>query len=211
MILKWGLNQMTMRNASVIELLNTAKRLGCEGIELRNDLGSPLFDGMSLEQLRDEVKRRGLRILGLAEVYGFNGKDSERIRAEVRHLCAQANSLRSEAIVLIPEIFKNPVDQKDQLNLLRVALDLLKPIIEKSGVIALIEPLGFFNSSLQLKADAVRVLDEMGRPACYALVHDTFHHALSGEVDVFGDLTRVVHISGVDDHNCATHALTDAH
>lgn len=210
-MLKLGLNQMTMRHAPVVELLDTAVRLGCTGIELRNDLGSPLFKGMSPEQVRDETICRGLRVLALAEVYGFNGKDAERIRAEVHQLCALATSLGSEAIVLIPEIAEYPLERGDQIKLLRVALDLLMPIIEKSRLVALIEPLGFLNSSLRFKADAVRVLDEMGRPACFALVHDTFHHALSGEVDVYGDLTRVVHISGVDDRNCATHAFTDAH
>lgn len=65
------------------------------------------------------------------------------------------------------------------------------------GVVRLIEPLGFANASLRFKEDVAHALDRLGGPACFALIHDTFHHAVSGEAAVFAELTQVVHVSGV--------------
>lgn len=204
------INQMTIPRVSTIALLDVAKSLNCAGVELRNDLASPLFDGKSATSVRAEAGARGLRIFALAEVNAFNDNTNETCEA-TRKLVQLAQECGAEAVALIPRIADSKVTRHIQRSLLRDALTDLQPLFEGTGITALIEPLGFSNSSLRLKADAVAVLDEMGRPACFALIHDTFHHTLSGETAVFADATQIVHISGVADPFVATVDMTDAH
>lgn len=42
--MKFGLNHMTVPNLCYADCLDLAARLGCFGIEVRNDLARPLFD-----------------------------------------------------------------------------------------------------------------------------------------------------------------------
>ena len=209
-MLPFGLNHMTVPGASTHAILDMAQALGCVGVELRNDLKTQLFDGQSPAVIGQEASARGLRILVLAEVYGFND-DTEESRAAVRDLAKQARACGAEAIALIPRIAKQPVAQSEQREALRKALTALKPILEDIGQMALIEPLGFAHSSLRRKADAMAVLDELGRPACFGLIHDTFHHALAEEAEIFAETTRVVHVSGVADRHVALNDMVDGH
>ena len=45
----------------------------------------------------------------------------------------------------------------------------------------------------------------------FRLVHDTFHHFLAGETELFPERTGLVHISGVEDRNLPRDAIRDAH
>jgi 2-keto-myo-inositol isomerase len=204
------LNLMTAQKPSTIEFLEIAESLGEGGIKLRNDQCDPMFDGKGATWARDEVAVRGLRILALAGVYGFSDNTDET-RKQTLELAHLAQECGAEAISVTPRIANVAVPTIEQRVLLRTALNALKQMLEDIGVTALIEPLGFANSSLRLKADAMAVLDDMGRPDCFALIHDTFYHALSGESAVFGDTTRIVHISGVNDSFAAPADMTDAH
>ncbi len=209
-MLSLGLNQMTMARASISQLLDVAQALGCVGVELRNDLAAPLFDGLSASKISDELVKRRLRILALAEVYAFNDNSETSIR-EVQELLATAQTCGAEAIVLIPRIAGAPLTRADQRDKLHAALTALLPIMRDTGVTALIEPLGFINSSLRFKADAVAVLDEVGTPDCFGLIHDTFHHHLTGETEIFPVVTRIVHVSGVNDPSLKTTDMADEH
>ena len=75
----------------------------------------------------------------------------------------------------------------------------------------LVEPLGFPVSSLRSKAEAIRAIRAAGGEGTYRLVHDTFHHHLAGETEVFADWTGLVHISGVTDPDVAVEAMLDPH
>uniref|UniRef100_UPI00037CA48A TIM barrel protein n=1 Tax=Xanthomonas phaseoli TaxID=1985254 RepID=UPI00037CA48A len=79
------------------------------------------------------------------------------------------------------------------------ALKAMKLILEERGLTGLVEPLGFPVSSLRTKAEAVRAIDAAGGGDVYKLVHDTFHHHLAGETELFPERTGLVHISGVTD------------
>lgn len=206
----FALNQMTMAHATTRAVLDVAQATGCVGVELRNDLGLGLFDGLAPEIVGAEARANGLRILALAEVYGFND-DTAQTRQAVRDLVQTARACGSEAVVLIPRMGNAPMDRAAQKNELHAALSNLIPILDGTGVTALIEPLGFANSSLRFKADVADVLHDLGNPTCFGLIHDTFHHALAGETDVFADLTRIVHVSGVEDPTVAVSDMTDAH
>lgn len=205
-----AINQMTMPTASTYAVLDMAQALGFAGVELRNDLGADLFDGEAPEAVGEAAASRGVRIFALAEVYGFNDGAAERID-QVTTLVGQAQASGAHAIVLIPYIAEQPVPRATQRQMLETALRTVQPIVENSGITALIEPLGFANSSLRLKADAVAVFEGLGRPDCFGLVHDTFHHAVAGEHAFFADLTHVVHISGVRDASVPLADMQDAH
>lgn len=209
-MLSLGLNQMTMARASTHQLLDVAQALGCVGVELRNDLAAPLFDGADASEMRAELAKRDLRILALAEVYGFNDSSEASIR-DVKDLLAIAQRCGAEAIVLIPRIGHAPMTRAEQRDLLHMALVTLLPIVRDAGVTALIEPLGFEHSSLRLKADAIAVLEELNAPGCFGLIHDTFHHYLADEAEVFADATRIVHVSSVTDPVIRAAEMTDAH
>lgn len=209
-MLQTGLNHKTMPSASSLSLLDAARILGCVGVELRNDLTQRLFDGEDPGVMRDAAMGNGMRILALAEVYGFNDNDDVS-RAKIRDLIGLAKGCGAEAIALIPRIAAAPVPRDVQRDQLRDALTQLQPMLEDAGIMGLVEPLGFANSSLRLKSDALAVLNDMQNPACFALIHDTFHHALAGETDVFAKETKIVHISGVTNPHLDFSEMTDAH
>lgn len=200
-----ALNHMTMPSRSARGLCEVAKRLGCVGVELRNDLDQPLFDGISPGLMAAVAAENSQRLLALAEVTAFNAEPGDKL-ASVAGLAALARDSGAAAIVLIPHVADAPVDRGTQRQALREALHLLQRILEDHGITGLIEPLGFANSSLRHKEDVVAVLADMGRPDCFGMIHDTFHHALAGGGPVYADLTHIVHISGVTD---PTPALAD--
>ena len=205
-----GLNHMTVPNVATQHLLQLASALGCAGVELRNDLGRPLFDDDDPATIAALAAAQGQRVLALAEVKAFNVDPEEKLHA-VQDLIDVAVACGAEAVALIPAVAARPTDRVDQRMALRQALEILQPLLENAGLMGLIEPLGFIASTLRFKQDVVRVLDDMGRPACFGIVHDTFHHHLSGETMIAADLTAIVHISGISDPEPAVHQMADLH
>ena len=205
-----GINHMTIPRASARRLLDVAKQLGAVGVELRNDLDRPLFDGETPAEFGAEAQASGTRILALAEVKAFN-QDTATKRDTAENLISTASVCGAEGVALIPHVAEATVPRPDQRTALRTALDVLRPVLESYSMIGLIEPLGFSNSSLRFKEDVVRVLDDMQRPACFKIVHDTFHHHLAGGGPGYADLTGIVHISGITDPAPAVDQMQDAH
>ena len=206
----FGLNQMTVPGLPVEAVLDLARATGCVGVELRNDLGRPLFDGQPPEAIAAQCADAGLALLAVAEVKAFNAPDRDDFD-DARALAALARVSGARGVALIPQVTDAPVPRADQRAALRRALVALRPILEAEGVTGLIEPLGFPTSSLRYKADVAEVLAALGDPGCFALVHDTFHHHLAGETEVFAPLTGLVHISGVTDPAPGPDQMTDAH
>ncbi len=73
-----GLNHMTVSRASALRLLDVAQGLGCVGVELRNDLGRPLFGDDTATTFAQAAARKGQRILALAEVKAFNDETAAK-------------------------------------------------------------------------------------------------------------------------------------
>ena len=186
------------------EFLKLAARLGCVGVELRNDLGRPFFDGVSPEDAGQLVADAGLRVLGLSQIYPFNDWTAERI-AETRALIEVADAVGAETFSLIPR--NDGLPGGDLTGALRDILAML----EGCGLTALVEPLGFGRSSLRTKAAAAEAIRGVGGQGRIKLVHDTFHHALAGETEIFAAQTGIVHISGVVDTTLALDAMEDDH
>ncbi len=204
----FALNHMAMPSKRWTDLVGTAKGLGCVGIELRNDLGRPLFDGDDPAAVKAAAEQAGLRILALAEVKAFN-EFTDTTRQAAQALAQIASSAGAEGIALIPKV-GGPVEPAHQRKeALEHALAEIGPILKDHGLLGFVEPLGFVEATLRRKSDAIRAIDAVGMGDVFRLVHDTFHHALAGEDEIFSDRTGIVHISGVTDPAPAMQDLRD--
>ncbi len=156
------------------------------------------------------ARSKGLRLLGLSEAYGFNAW-SEEMRAKVQLLIDQASDAGAESISLIPRNDAPRYAHGERDEALRRSLGEILPMLDRAGLIALIEPLGFTSSSLRLKSDAVAAIEQVGGMERYKLVHDTFHHHLAAEQTFYPEYTGIVHISGVVDAALTPEQMQDGH
>lgn len=209
-MLGFGLNQVTMANAPVARFVETAARLGMVGVELRNDLAGPVFDGWSAGKVGQVLKDHGLRLLGLSQVYPFD-RWSDEIADHIRSLIDLAGEAGAETISLIPSNDGSGLGATVRQTNLAKSLESCQPLLEAADMKALIEPLGFNSASLRSKAELVAAIRTFGAGNCFQLVHDTFHHALAGGGAVFPHETGIVHISGVVEPGMATEQMEDAH
>lgn len=208
--MKRALNHMTTPNLSFEAFLNLATSLGCIGVEARNDLDRPLFDGHDPFAAGQMARDKGLRLVGLSQVYPFNSW-SDAIGTEVRDLIAIATACGAETISLIPRNDGTECGNGERHANLRIALKNIKPMVEDAGLIALIEPLGFPRSSLRSKQDAVETIEALDAAHVFKIVHDTFHHTLAEGGPLFPAHTGIVHISGVVDPTLGIDQMEDEH
>src|SRR5215510_444096 len=123
-----AINHMTVPGLRYDALLALAKRLKCIGVELRNDLSRPLFDGDAPDVVGQNAKDRGLRIVGLSQVYPFNDWSDAR-RKEVDALIRAALACGAETISLIPRNDGKGLGHGERLANLRVALREIAPML----------------------------------------------------------------------------------
>ena len=209
-MLDFGLNQITMSEAPLGVFLDTAARLGCVGVELRNDLGRAMFDGQSATDTRKMLADRGLRILGLSQIYPFNRWTSETADSLSR-LIETAGEAGAETISLIPCNDGTRTDATSREADLGEALAGALTLLAEADIVALVEPLGFQRSSLRMKSELVAAIDKVEGWNHFKLVHDTFHHTLAGGGPLFIKQTGIVHISGVVDPDVPSDRMEDAH
>ena len=214
--LSFALNHITAPRLTCREFIDLAQRQGCVGVELRNDLADKrlceraFFDGERPKAVGEFAKSRGIRLLGLSEVYAFN-RWSEEIRTKVERLIGEALASGAESISLIPSNDGRSEPDEARLEALRDALSRILPMLAGTDLIALVEPLGFTTSSLRHKREAIAAIEAVGGKSRYKLVHDTFHHHLAGETEFFPEWTGIVHISGVADPQLTPADMRDEH
>ena len=86
-----AINHMTLAKQSFAELLDVATRLGCCGVELRNDLSGKLFDGLTAIDAGRILREKNLRLLAIAEVKQFNDwSDAKFAEAEMKAIDSAA-------------------------------------------------------------------------------------------------------------------------
>ncbi|WP_342076955.1 TIM barrel protein [Yoonia sp. SS1-5] len=205
---QFALNHMTVAKVSYVELLDIAASLGCVGVEVRNDLTQPLFDGMDPVDAGALARDKGLRLLNIAEIPRFNDWSADRADAALA-LMQTARAAGAEAIGLIPRNDNAGMNNGERQANLRVAVRELIPMLESHGLKGLIEPLGFESCALRHKQPAVDAISALDQAGTLQLVHDTFHHHLAGERDCFARYTGIVHVSGVVDPALSTPEMTD--
>jgi 2-keto-myo-inositol isomerase len=211
-VLSYAINHMVAPRKTFAGLIELATSLGLDQVEIRNDLpGVPIGDGTPAERIREQAEAADVRILSINALQRFNHWNEERA-SEAATLARYAQGCGAPALVLCPV---NDVawrlSDSERRGGLRNALRALAPILEDAGIIGLVEPLGFAESSLRLKADAVQAIEELDLGDRFRLVHDTFHHYLAGEPRLFPDWTGLVHISGVEDPSLPLERTRDEH
>ena len=209
---QFSLNRMSAPRMAFRDFVALCQRLDINVIEIRNDLdGMEIKDGTPASEIRASTASAGLTIRSINALQRFDQFDAER-KAEAIALSCYAAACGAEALVFCPTN-----DRRDRRTAsdrhadLVAALKSLKPILEDHGLLGLIEPLGFEECALRRKSDAVKAMYDSGCERHFRLVHDTFHHHLSGEDIFFPDLTGLVHISGVEDRNLPANQMRDGH
>lgn len=206
----FALNHMTVARLDFAGLVALAGKLGCIGIEVRNDLPQPLFDGLAPERAGGMARDAGLRLLAVAEVKRFNDWSADKAR-EARALMQTARAAGAEAVSLIPRNDNLGMGNGERQANLRLALKELTPMLEDHGLKGMVEPLGFPTCPLRLKAEAAEAIAALDAGATFRIVHDTFHHHLAGGGPLFPEQTGIVHVSGVTDPDVGVAEMADAH
>lgn len=205
-----ALNHMTVPNLGYTDFLDLAAKLGCIGVEVRNDIARPLFDGLDPRDAGQIATDKGLRLVGLSQVYPFNDWNAEREDA-VKSLIATAKAAGAETISLIPRNDGTATGNGERQANLQIALEGVLPLLQDAGMVALVEPLGFLRSSLRSKTELVETIQSIGGEGHFKLVHDTFHHTLADGGPIYPEMTGIVHISAVVDPSLAVSEMEDEH
>ena len=191
--LRFALNHMVQPQLPLRGLFDLARELGIDAVEIRNDIaGEAIADGTPPSAVRALAADAGVDILTINALQRFNDWSEARAK-EAAELAAYARDCGAAALILVPTNDGAPISS----DRLRGALRELQSILDDAGVVGLVEPLGFASCSLRSKAEAVAAITEVGGEQTFRLTHDTFHHHLAGEPQLFPDLTGLVHISGV--------------
>lgn len=207
----YALNHIIQPSLSIDAFFSLAKSTQCTAVEIRNDLpGTAILDGTTANTVKELSDRYQLSILSINALQKFNHWNPERAQLAI-DLFEYAEACGAQAVVLVPDNEDNgePVEQRRQK--LREALTKLKPLLDKHHLLGLVEPLGFATSSLRTKREAVEAITEISGTDSFALVHDTFHHYLSDEKELFPELTGLIHASGVTHRSQPKQALRDEH
>ena len=189
-----------------------ARRLGVDSIELRNDLANvETRNGSAAAEIGAIAAAHGLTIRSINALQRFDRFDSDRL-AEVRAMMRYAADCGAQALVLCPTNDRtDPRGTEQRHDDLVHALLQLQPLLVDHGLLGLVESLGFEECALRRKSAAARAIEQTTGAACFALVHDTFHHHLAGEETLFADLTGLVHVSGVEYPALPANLMRDPH
>jgi 2-keto-myo-inositol isomerase len=208
---RFALNHMAAPQLGLADFFTLAASLGLKGVEIRNDIeGRPILDGTPAGAVREAAREAGVDILTINALQRFNDWTGAR-EAEAVALADYASAAGARAIVLVPINDGTGRANGERQGNLRIALKALKPILEDRGLAGLVEPLGFEVCSLRSKAEAAHAIAAISGDGTFRLVHDTFHHFLAGEPEVFAEFTGLVHISGVSDPAVAIGDMRDGH
>jgi 2-keto-myo-inositol isomerase len=209
-MITFAINHIAAPRLDVAGFAALARGLGMSDIEIRNDLpGVALRDGTAADAVR--AAAGDVTILGINALQRFDDWNAARA-AEAEALAAYAAACGARALVLVPT--NDRADARDPERRaagLRDALTALRRILSARGLTGLVEPLGFSECALRLKATALDAIDGIDGADVFRVVHDTFHHFLSGETAIFPARTGLVHISGVEDARPPRDEIRDAH
>jgi len=195
-----SLNRIAKPELKLGEFLELTSALQMKYAEVRNDLpGQEVLDGLSQAELKAALDRTRVQIVSINALYPFeSGRHLPANLEKLRGLIAQARRVGCRCIVMCPFNEKgDPRTPRERADELVAALDAYGPLYAEAGMVGLIEPLGFERSALRTKRAALDGIARSKSPGSFALLHDTFHHYLSGEQELFPRETGLVHVSGV--------------
>jgi 2-keto-myo-inositol isomerase len=207
---RYALNHMTAPTMPLKAFFALAARLRVDAVEIRNDVkDNAILDGTSPKAVRKLADAQNLEIISINALQRFN--EWNQVRAdEAASLIDYGAACGAGALVLVPVNDGSGREEGRRQENLRQALAQLRPMLEAAGITGLVEPLGFETCSLRSKKEASEAIAEVGGDV-FRLVHDTFHHHLAGEPEMFPALTGLVHISGVSDPAVTVPDMRDPH
>ena len=210
-IIRFAINHMAAPQLPLPAFFALARTLGLTDVEIRNDIaGQAILDGTPASTVRREAEKAGVTILTINALQRFTEWTGARER-EAEALAAYAEACGAEALILVPTNDGSGMGHGIRQENLELALRGLKPILKRHGIMGLVEPLGFQSCALRSKREAVEGIRAARGEDQFRVTHDTFHHYLAGEPELFPEMTGLVHISGVDDPTLSTVAMRDAH
>jgi 2-keto-myo-inositol isomerase len=208
---RFALNQMAVPRLHHAEFFSLAVSLGISEVEIRNDLpGQAIADGTSPELVRAAAAAAGVAIVSINALQRFNDWTAAR-EADAIALADYASASGARALVLVPVNDGQAGTEGERRADLQRALQGLRPILADRGLIGLVEPLGFATSSLRSKREAADAITAVDGWEVFRLLHDTFHHAIAEDRDLYPLQTELVHISGVADREVALAEMRDSH
>lgn len=188
-----------------------ARQLGTPHVEIRNDIsGEAILDGTSAAEVKRLAAENDVTIISINALQKFNLWSAERAE-EAEALAAYCAESGAKALVLVADNSGQAFDSATRIAHATEALSGLVPILRRHGIIGLVECLGFESCTLRSKKEAVAAIDAANGRDVLRLTHDTFHHHLAGEADIFPELTGLIHISGVEDPAIAVADMRDSH
>ena len=208
---RFALNHMVAPGLGLADFFRLAASLEILQVEIRNDLPRrAIADGTSPEAVRAAAAEAGVTILTINALQRFDDWTAARAR-EALDLARFASASGARALVLVPVNDGSGTAPGERPRRLREALRSLRPILTEHAILGLVEPLGFRTCSLRSKREAAEAIEAVDGGTSFRLVHDTFHHRLAGEPELFPKLTGLVHISGVADPAVPLAGLADRH
>jgi 2-keto-myo-inositol isomerase len=216
--MQFALNHMVAPKLGYNAFFDLALRLGVNAVEIRNDIPTAMMGNKNAKLIGKLAKEKGITIINVNALQRWN-QWSKAKADEAKKLAEYTALTGAKNLILVPTNDKKfRPQQEERLEGLRVALDGLKSILKDHGLIGCVEPLGFEECSLRLKGEAIAAIDAVGGAKRFKVTHDTFHHFVAGEKEIFADRTGLIHVSGVTDpkHTAATmrdpqRVLVDAH
>jgi 2-keto-myo-inositol isomerase len=194
------LNRIVKPQIPLDEFLKFTADLSIKYVELRNDFTDKgILDGLSDAALKKTFTGIGIKALTINALYPFeDGKALKENTEKLKGLIAEAKRIDCPGIVLCPlndaNDKRSPSQRADELV---AALNAYGPLFTQAEMVGLIEPLGFEISSLRTKRAALAGIAMCNHPMSFKLLHDTFHHYLSGENEYFPQETAIIHVSGL--------------
>jgi len=194
------LNRVTKPQIPLEEFLNFTADLDIKYVEVRNDFTDKgVLDGLSDASLHMAFNKTGVKALTINALYPFEDMKVLKENTEkLKGLIGEAKRINCRQIVLCPlndgNDKRSAAQRADELV---TSLTAYGPLFAEAEMIGLVEPLGFEICSLRTKKAALEGIASCRYPESYRLLHDTFHHYLSGEREFFPKQTAIIHVSGV--------------
>jgi 2-keto-myo-inositol isomerase len=202
----FALNRILCPRLSLGEFIRLTADVGLNKVELRNDLpGGRITDDLSPDQVLELCRQHGIRVITINALQKFNLAAIRTSLVDKLHeLISVAQAIHCPALVLCPNNDTSDKRTAGQIKSETVSgLTAFAPIFRDSGIIGLVEPLGFQESTIDSLVTTMEMIEESGYTG-YRIVHDTFHHHLGPDTEEFLarkydiDYTGLVHVSGVE-------------
>ena len=208
--MQFSLNHMVAPHLGYAEFFDLALRLGVPAVEIRNDIPTALMGNKNAKMIGRLAKDKGITIINVNALQRWNQWNKAKAD-EAKRLAEYTALTGAKNLILVPTNDKSfRPTTNERLDGIRTALSALKDILKDNGLVGCVEPLGFEECSLRLKAEAIDAIDDVGGAKRFKLTHDTFHHYVSGEDDMFPSRTGLIHVSGVTDRKYTRDTMRDA-